>query len=187
MPPRNKSKGKRKQQGGKSDGDSHGAIRTPRLDDEVFATATRMMGGAQVRVACADGVDRLCIIRNKFRGRGKFGNLVSVGSLILVGRRAWSGVRTDKLPICDMLCVYTTDEARTLKHRGELPGSLFAGTADAAADDDDGLEFANDAQTTDGMYMPPLEDSSDGDGDPVASDQQPTVLATGTTVGADDI
>ena len=180
MPPRNKSKGKRRQQGAKS-GDSHGAMRTPRLDDEVFATATRMMGGAHVRVTCADGVERLCIIRNKFRGRGKFGNHVSVGSLLLIGRRAWSGARNGKLPICDMLCVYTTDEARTLKHRGELPGSLFAGTADAPADDDDGLDFATDAPTSDGMYMPSLEDSGDEDDEP-----QPTALATGATVGADD-
>jgi initiation factor 1A len=162
-------------------------LRTPLLDDEVFAVAAKMLGGASVRVTCADGVERLCVIRNKFRGRGKRGNHVGGGSLLLVGRRSWSGIRTGKLPVCDLLCVYSAEEARTLQHRGLLPHSLLAGAAEcdpAAATDglDDGLEFADDAPLAD---LPP--GFSDGELDDADALGPASALAPGETVTAEDI
>jgi initiation factor 1A len=161
-------------------------LRTPVLDDEIFAVATKMLGGANVRVVCADGMERLCVIRNKFRGRGKRGNHIGGGSLLLVGRRSWSGTREGKLPVCDLLCVYSAEEARTLQHRGLLPHSLLAGAVDCdpttAADAlDDGLEFANDAPLAE------LPDGFSDESDDADSAAAATALAPGDTVTSDDI
>ena len=40
-------------------------------------------------VKCIDDVTRLCIFRKKFKGRGKRDNMVSVGTVVLVGQRTW--------------------------------------------------------------------------------------------------
>ncbi len=169
---------------------SHG-LRTPVLDDEIFAVVAKMLGGPNVRVVCADGLERLCIIRKSFRGRGKRGNQVANGGLLLVGRRSWAGSREGKLPVCDLLCVYSNEEARTLQSRGLLPHSMLAGGEGSGAPStlDDGLEFADDAPLAD---LPPGLSGSESadewchaDGTPAATTV--TLLEPGDLVDADEI
>jgi hypothetical protein len=68
-------------------------------------------------VKCVDGQERLCIIRGKFRGgRGKRGNMLTRGTLILVGIRKWSEGGSDKESRkCDLLEVYTDVDKQEFK------------------------------------------------------------------------
>ena len=54
-------------------------------EDEIYACCSKMLGNGMCNVMCIDGVERICIIRNKFRGKGKRGNTMSIGVWCLVG------------------------------------------------------------------------------------------------------
>jgi initiation factor 1A len=96
-------------------------------ESEVYAQVTAIMGGGVCHVTCADGKTRMCVIRGKFRGRGKRDNFVTRGTWVLVGTREWaSESASDKvLDKCDLLEVYNDVDKEKLK---TLPGqrSVFA-------------------------------------------------------------
>ena len=56
-------------------------------DGEMYAVITKIFGGPNCEAKCNDGKTRMCIIRNKFRGRGKRDNNVALGTWVLVGKR----------------------------------------------------------------------------------------------------
>jgi len=93
------------------------ALRTALDEGECFAQVERMLGGSNCHVMCVDGVLRLCVIRGKFRGKGKRDNVLAMGTLVLVGMRDYESSKTsnskNKLENCDLLEVYRdTDKAR---------------------------------------------------------------------------
>lgn len=73
---------------------------------EVYACCSKIYGGPNIEVKCVDGIDRLCIMRNKFRGRGKRDNTIEVGTWVLVGLREFETVKEGKKETCDLLEVY---------------------------------------------------------------------------------
>lgn len=73
---------------------------------EMYATVTRLFGQGFCEVLCSDGKYRTCIIRKKFSGRNKRGNVISVDSKILVGTRDWEVIQKGKKEKCDLLEVY---------------------------------------------------------------------------------
>lgn len=73
---------------------------------EMYASVIKMCGNGIVEVICNDGILRNCVIRNKFRGRNKRNNLITLNSKILVGLRDWEILSSDKKPKCDLLQVY---------------------------------------------------------------------------------
>lgn len=89
-------------------------IRKAKEEGEMYAAVTKIFGGPNCQVMCNDGVSRSCIIRNKFKNRGKRENNISVGSWILVGIRDWE-VRTNGTQKCDLLEVYSHSEKDKLK------------------------------------------------------------------------
>lgn len=91
---------------------------------EMYASMVKLYGGSICEVICEDGVTRLCVIRNKFRGRGKQDNFLSVGVLLLIGLRDWEVRHPDKKENCDLLCVYREDEK--LKLKATAPGNWGA-------------------------------------------------------------
>lgn len=91
------------------------AIRYSKEKAEIYACVTRLFGGPHCEVKCGDGKLRCCVIRNKFRGRGKRDNTLSNGTWVLVGIRDWETPQQDKLPKCDLLEVYTNTDKETLK------------------------------------------------------------------------
>jgi initiation factor 1A len=101
---------KHKSQARKNVAPRGGASSTLRLvqeEGEGFAQVERMLGGSNCHVKCVDGVTRLCVIRGKFRGKGKRDNVLSVGSMVLVGIRDYESCKgKDKLETCDLLEVY---------------------------------------------------------------------------------
>ena len=112
--------GKRtKGQGRKYVGTTHQrVVRYAEEEGEIYGVVTKLFGGDNCEVTCADGIIRLCIIRKKFRGRGKRDNTVAVGVWILVGLRDWQS--TSKLEKCDLLEVYSQSDKDTLKNNSSL-------------------------------------------------------------------
>mgnify|MGYP000391903467 CR=1 FL=1 len=114
------------------------AVREKTEEGELYAAVIKLYGGANCEVICEDGRKRLCVIRNKFRGRGKRDNFIGPGVWILVGMRDWEARIADKQEKCDLLCVYREDEKKKLKTNAGYWAAL------AAADPDYGGKTVTD-------------------------------------------
>ena len=184
MPPRRKQQ---KKQTGRVD---YGPARTPQEAGELFAVVGRIFGGENMGVTCSDGIERLCIIRRKFRGRHKRSNEVTTGSLVLVGLYDWATKAQGKKQKCDLLHVYSSDQTRSFAKQGLLGENIplllaAAGDATAIGAKDDTLEFSHDGV-----------EQSDEDLDVSASDSEDNetyagagavAVVTGAEVSVDDI
>ena len=104
----------------------------PRVEGELIARVTQQYGHGNVNVICNDGVERLCVIRKKFRGRHKRDNQIVVHSLIMVGIRDYEVVAVGKKPKCDLLYVYSNEQKKELKRGGHIHSCLL--TQDSSAD-----------------------------------------------------
>ena len=108
---------------------------------ERYAVVSKMLGNGMcyVRHLSGGNADMLCIIRNKFKGRGKRDNILDSGSWVLVGMREWAS----KQDTCDLLEVYNDGERdRLLKNE-----PCFKGVAAAAnASDGDGVKGSSSSQ-----------------------------------------
>jgi initiation factor 1A len=94
---------------------------------ERYAIVSKMLGNGMCYVRLLDGStrDQMCIIRNKFKGRGKRDNILDSGSWVLVGLREWSS----KQDTCDLLEVYNANERdRLLKNEPCFKSAVDAGT-----------------------------------------------------------
>jgi hypothetical protein len=97
---------------------SVGTYPIPTSDMEHFAVVSKMYGPS-CDVILLDGSKLLCHIRNKFKGRHKSGNLISLGSILLIGYRDWESETYRKN--CDLLFVYDNAQANSLADRFALP------------------------------------------------------------------
>ena len=101
------------------------------LDEyEYYAFVISMLGGSNCHVMCQDGIQRLCIIRGKFRGsKGKRDNFITKGCWVLVGAREWNSSSTIKkngeYEKCDLLEVYKDNDKSLLKTIPEINWSIF--------------------------------------------------------------
>jgi len=82
--------------------------------EELYGIVTKCLGNGQFLIICIDQVERLCILRNKFTGRNKQSNLISIGSWMIIGLRKWETCKPGKKEKCDMLEVYTNNEKHKL-------------------------------------------------------------------------
>jgi len=162
---------------------------------EKYAVVSKMLGNGMCYVNLLDGTigSKLCIIRNKFKGRGKRDNILDSGSWVLVGLRDWSS----KQDTCDLLEVYNDGERDRLmknepcfksvlvetKNEGSSAGGnvVFVDNetmkynalvkrkgashddADADADDDDDDDGLMQQRVYD---MPPSDSDSDSEAEP---------------------
>jgi len=90
----------------------------PTSDMEHFAVVNKMFGPA-CEVLLLDGTVLFCHIRNKFKGRRKSGNFISIGSILLIGFREWEPDNARKN--CDLLFVYDNLQVSSLAERFSLP------------------------------------------------------------------
>jgi len=88
-------------------------VRLAEEEGEIYAYVTKMLGNGMFNATCTDGKDKLVIMRNKFRGRGKRDNTVKLGSWVLIGERDFESCEKPK---CDLLEVYTDVEIQKLKN-----------------------------------------------------------------------
>ena len=95
-------------------------------DEEVYGLVTKCLGNSQFLIICNDRVERLCILRNKFTGRNKQSNLVSIGSWVIVGLRNWETSKPNKKDKCDMLEVYTNNEKHKLVQESKVNLSFLS-------------------------------------------------------------
>jgi hypothetical protein len=84
-------------------------------DEEVYAQVLSILGGGICSVICHDEIERLCIIRGKFRGKGKRDNTLYKGCWILVGLRTWAGTSTKGKEQCDLLEIYSESDKKKLQ------------------------------------------------------------------------
>ena len=93
-------------------------LRISEEEDEVYACVVKLLGNGMCHVNCLEPNDsaklRLCIIRNKFRGRGKRDNQLIVGTYVLVGVRSWEST-SSTIEKCDLIEVYNNSEVVRLK------------------------------------------------------------------------
>jgi initiation factor 1A len=160
------------------------AIREVEDDDEMYAAVTKIFGNGMCDVMCNDGTSRLCIIRNKFRGRGKRDNVVAVGVWLMVGIRSWESITAGKPQKCDLLEVYTDNEKTKLKknnsiHLAKLIPDIMIGNVVT----DDLLEFSN----AENVATFEIDQEMDNDEDVVNKFADIVVSNDGCIVSIDDI
>ena len=130
-------------------------LRVVEEEGELYAVVIAIMGGSCATVFCDDGVERTCIMRKKFRGRGKRDNTISRGSWVLVGRRDWeSGLRNN----CDLIEVYTHAEMGQLETMQGNWAALKAAVAEGGGEAGGDLIQFVDGKTT--QYMDMLEQAN---------------------------
>ena len=113
--------------------------------DEIYACCNQIFGGGQIKVVCLDSTEMLCFIRNKFRGRGKRGNVVNIGTWILVGRREFE-TTNKKLEKCDLLEVYSEYDKKNLEQNVTSVNwqqFKYIGQVEEIVEDDLNIEFTN--------------------------------------------
>lgn len=94
------------------------SVRYSSNENEEYALVTKMFGNGRCLVKTNTDRELHCIIRNKFRGRSKRGNVVSIGSYILVGLREWEAMTGFKT--CDLLEVYEEEEVMVLRNNKDF-------------------------------------------------------------------
>ena len=90
-------------------------VRLAEEEGEIYAVVTKLFGNGMFSANDPDGKERLCIMRNKFRGRGKRDNSVCLGTWVLIGEREFESCAKPKH---DLLEVYSDIEKQKLKHSG---------------------------------------------------------------------
>lgn len=92
-------------------------LRTSSNKNEIYASVVKLFGNNICIVSCADGKERVCIIRGKFRGNAKSSNRLSQDTVVLVGLRTFEQPAANGKEKCDLLEVYNAGEVRKLKQR----------------------------------------------------------------------
>jgi len=122
----------------------HSKLRTIEEDGEIYAQITKNYGNGMCDALCIDNITRLCIIRGKFRGRGKRDNTIRVGSWILAGKRDWESEKTGEKQKCDLLEVYSDFDIERLKKSVQENWKVFISTDPVKPlSDEDFLVFSN--------------------------------------------
>jgi len=89
-------------------------LRKSESEEEKYAYTTKICGGRICHVKTICGIELTCHIRGKFSGRNKSSNLISVGSLLLVGVREFGKLE------CDVIEVYNPHEVELLKQMPDV-------------------------------------------------------------------
>ena len=120
-------------------------IRYIEEEGEIYAAVTKLFGGGGCEVICADGAKRFCVIRKKFKGRGKRDNLLTGGVWVLVGVRDWEVRCEGKMQKCDLLEVYSEADKEKLKQSASCSFTALLGVGEDDNDDVVGeLDFVDE-------------------------------------------
>ena len=79
---------------------------------EVIVCVTKAFGNGMLQVQTDDNKILLAHIRNKFRGKQKRHNLITVNSIVLVGLREWENPAKN----CDIIFIYDPNHVEQLKN-----------------------------------------------------------------------
>jgi len=118
-------------------------------DGELYAQVSKLLGNGMCHVLCQDNKTRLCMIRGKFRGRGKRDNILTNGKIILVGIRDYESTKEGKMENCDLLDIYTDQDKKKLENQiDSVDWKLFhqMECSTKTAQDEDNIEFTNETE-----------------------------------------
>lgn len=106
---------------------------------EIYGVVEKLFGHGRFQIKDSNSKDRLVIIPNKFRGRGKRDNTVVLGCWVLVGIREYESSENAK---CDLLEVYTDAEKQKLKKSGNPIFNQLKSDHDREPVEDGEFEFS---------------------------------------------
>lgn len=153
-------------------------VRLAQEEGEIYGVVTKLLGNGMFYVNDPDGNERLVVMRNKFRGRGKRDNVVVQGGWVLIGEREFESCAKPKH---DLLEVYNDSEKNKLKKTGNVLLSRLKSEFDKNENennDDDDFEFTD---KNDDEYSDLIQEIDE-------TDKVETVLMdTGEEVDIDDI
>uniref|UniRef100_A0A6C0DBT6 S1-like domain-containing protein n=1 Tax=viral metagenome TaxID=1070528 RepID=A0A6C0DBT6_9ZZZZ len=126
-------------------GDSR--LRLPECELELFAIVTKMLGNGMCEIHTNDNIRLIGHIRNKFRGKQKRNNMLSVNNIVLIGLREWENPSKN----CDILSIYESNQVDQLRN---IPGIQISDllkrqlgyTNSNATNNDDDLIFTDDVE-----------------------------------------
>ena len=137
------------------------SLRLSSCDLEVYAVVLRVLGHGMFYVGTDEHPQLLGHIRNKFRGRSKRDNNITVGCVVLVGLREWEHPNYKE---CDLLEVYDANEVRQIMKNPSIDftelqryidtlGISVSATSDAAGATSSGadIEFATETDYTENL------------------------------------
>lgn len=107
---------------------------------EIYAIIIKLLGNGMFHCHGIDNVLRLGHIRGKFAGRGKRDNTIEMGTWVLIGAREWeekSSIvkKTNKLPQCDLLEVYLSQDKDRLRDTLNLNWHILQKHDQSSTDD----------------------------------------------------
>jgi initiation factor 1A len=91
---------------------SDNRLRLPECELELFAIITKMLGNGMCEIYTNDNIRLIGHIRNKFRGKQKRNNMLSVNSIVLIGLREWENPYKN----CDILTMYESVQVEQLRN-----------------------------------------------------------------------
>ena len=128
-------------------------LRVATEEAEKYAIVSKILGNGMCYVRLlTGGGERLCIIRNKFKGRGKRDNILESGSWVLVGMREWSS----KQETCDLLEVYNLNERdRLLKNEPcfKSVSAEIGGSSSSSSSSSSSVSIVSNVQFADSTTM----------------------------------
>lgn len=92
-------------------------LRLPSNALEQVACVTKMLGNGMCEIYTEKNERLICHIRNKFRGRQKRHNMISISNVVLVGLREWE----NPIKNCDILTIYSDSQVKQLKDMPNIP------------------------------------------------------------------
>jgi len=174
---------------------------------ELYGQVKSMTGNGMCIVFCQDSKFRLCIIRGKFKGKGKRDNIIVAGAWVLVGLREFetehevgiidpstlSGKQKEKnkLDKCDLLELYTERDKNYLISEVNLPcWSQFTldkigGTSNSGANDN--IIFSKDNGSYDELMNMDLTGEAPKKLSLIKKEEEENVLEEVADINVDDI
>ena len=133
----------RKHQGGAGGGGGGGALRLPKNELEQLVVVSKMLGNGMCEVFNNDDQRFIAHIRNKFKGRNRRSNDISVNSFILVGLREWEKPALN----ADVMFVYDINDYHAFHsipnlHSHKLFARVNGGQPDLYNNDHHELDFS---------------------------------------------
>ena len=139
---------------------NHLRTANPKEEAEMYACVSKCLGNGMAHAVNTRGIQILIHIRNKFSGRGKRDNTLEPGVVILAGARTFESIREGKIQNCDLLEVYSENDAKRLANETtadfdafkQVPGFDIGGSShrdrEGAVASGEGFEFGQIRDTT---------------------------------------
>jgi len=137
-------------------------LRKSQDKDELYARAIKLYGNGMIEVLAQDNIKYLGIIRQKFSGKKKMGNIINVGTYLLIGRRSFETQIEGRKMKADILEIYDSKEIRKLqKDEVNIDWNIFYNRIlDKTEVDNNTIEF-EDEETNRGRQLLNELDSND--------------------------